>query len=52
MAAGDMVWTGVDATHAFINRRDEPATWLEAQSPVPPDPGGFFFPEDWRALPR
>ena len=52
VAAGDMVWVGVDATHGFINRRDEPATWLEAQSPVPPDSGAFFFPDDWRALPR
>ena len=52
VAVGDMVWTGVDATHGFINRRDEPAVWLEAQSPVPPDSGAFFFPDDWRALPR
>jgi mannose-6-phosphate isomerase-like protein (cupin superfamily) len=52
VAAGDMVWTGVDATHGFINRRVEPATWLEAQSPVPPDSGAFFFPDDWRALSR
>jgi quercetin dioxygenase-like cupin family protein len=52
VSAGDMVWTGVDATHGFINRRDEPATWLEAQSPVPPDSDAFFFPDDWRALPH
>jgi quercetin dioxygenase-like cupin family protein len=52
VGAGDMVWTGVDATHGFINRRNEPATWLEAQSPVPPDSNAFFFPDDWRALPR
>lgn len=52
VATGDMIWTGVDATHGFIKRRDEPATWLEAQSPGPPDSGAFFIPEDWRALPR
>jgi hypothetical protein len=52
VATGDMVWTGVDATRGFINRRDESATWLETQSPVPPDSGAFFFPGDWRALSR
>ena len=52
VAAGDMVWTGVDATHGFINRGVEPATWLEAKSPVPPDSRAFFFPDDWRALSR
>jgi hypothetical protein len=49
---GGEVWTGADAAHGFINRRGESATWLEAQSLVPPDSGAFFFPEDWRALPR
>jgi quercetin dioxygenase-like cupin family protein len=52
VAAGDLLWAGVDATHGFVNERDEPATWLEAQSPVPPDSAAFFFPDDWRALPR
>lgn len=52
VAAGDLLWAGVDATHGFVNERDEPATWLEAQSPVPPDSEAFFFPDEWRALPR
>ena len=37
VAAGDLIWAGVDTTHGFVNERDESATWLEAQSPVPPD---------------
>lgn len=48
--AGDLIWVGVDATHGFVNERDEPARWLEVQSPVPPDSEAFFFPDDWRAL--
>jgi quercetin dioxygenase-like cupin family protein len=52
VAAGDLLWAGVNATHGFVNERDEPATWLEAQSPVPPDSEAFFFPDEWRALPR
>ncbi|HUY51294.1 MAG TPA: cupin domain-containing protein [Streptosporangiaceae bacterium] len=50
--AGDLAWVGVDATHGFVNERDEPARWLEVQSPVPPDSEAFFFPDDWRALAR
>jgi hypothetical protein len=42
----------VDGTHGFVNERDEPARWLEVQSPVPPDSDAFFFPADWRALPH
>jgi quercetin dioxygenase-like cupin family protein len=52
VGAGDLLWAGVDATHGFVNERDEPAIWLEAQSPVPPDSDAFFFPDDWRTLPR
>jgi quercetin dioxygenase-like cupin family protein len=52
VGAGDLAWVSTDATHGFVNERDEPAIWLEAQSPVPPDSEAFFFPDDWRALPR
>jgi mannose-6-phosphate isomerase-like protein (cupin superfamily) len=52
VGAGDLAWVSVDATHGFVNQRDEPATWLEVQSPVPPDSEAFFFPDDWRALTR
>lgn len=48
---GDLVWVSTDATHGFVNERDEPARWLEVQSPVPPDAQAFFFPDDWRSLP-
>lgn len=50
--AGDLAWLSVDGTHGFVNERDEPARWLEVQSPVPPDSDAFFFPADWRALPH
>ena len=52
VGTGDLAWVSVDATHGFVNDSDEPATWLEVQSPVPPDSEAFFFPDDWRALPR
>jgi quercetin dioxygenase-like cupin family protein len=52
VGAGDLAWLSVDGTHGFVNERDEPATWLEVQSPVPPDSEAFFFPDDWRALPH
>ena len=52
VSAGDLAWVSTDATHGFVNEGDEPAIWLEAQSPVPPDSDAFFFPDDWRALPR
>jgi quercetin dioxygenase-like cupin family protein len=50
--AGDLAWLSVDATHGFVNERNQPARWLEVQSPVPPDSDAFFFPDDWRQLPR
>lgn len=50
VSAGDLVWTGVDSTHGFINEHDEPVRWLEVQSPVPPASDAFFFPEDWRRV--
>lgn len=49
---GDLAWVSVDATHGFVNEREEPAVWLEVQSPVPPDSEAFFFPDDWRSLPH
>lgn len=51
VAAGDLVWVGVDSTHGFVNEHDEPVRWLEVQSPVPPGSDAFFFPEDWKGLP-
>jgi quercetin dioxygenase-like cupin family protein len=48
---GDLVWVSTDATHGFINEHDQPAQWLEVQSPVPPSSEAFFFPDDWRGLP-
>lgn len=50
VSAGDLVWTGTDATHGFINLNDEPVRWIEVQSPVPPKSNAFFFPADWAKL--
>jgi len=50
VSAGDLVWTGTDATHGFINLNDEPVRWIEVQSPVPPRSNAFFFPADWSKL--
>jgi mannose-6-phosphate isomerase-like protein (cupin superfamily) len=47
---GDLVWASTNGTHGFVNERDEPARWIEVQSPVPPTSDAFFFPDDWRAL--
>ncbi|QWF20492.1 cupin domain-containing protein [Nocardioides sp. LMS-CY] len=49
---GDLVWVSSGGTHGFINESDEPAKWIEVQSPVPPPAHAFYFPDDWRALPE
>lgn len=51
VAAGDLVWTGVNGTHGFVNEGGVPVRWLEVQSPLPPAKDAFFFPSDWEALP-
>ncbi len=49
--AGDLVWAGTGATHGFFNERDEPACWIEAQSPpIPPTADAFYFPDEWLKL--
>ena len=50
VAAGDLVWTGVNGTHGFVNEGDVPVRWLEVQSPLPPASDAFFFPKDWDVL--
>jgi mannose-6-phosphate isomerase-like protein (cupin superfamily) len=52
VSAGDLVWTGTDGTHGFINLNDEPVRWIEVQSPAPPSSNAFFFPADWTKLTR
>jgi mannose-6-phosphate isomerase-like protein (cupin superfamily) len=47
MSAGDLAWTGVNATHGFVVVGDEPCRWLEVQAPQPPRKDAFFFPKDW-----
>ncbi|MQA84756.1 MAG: cupin domain-containing protein [Streptosporangiales bacterium] len=50
VSAGDLVWTGVNSSHGFINEGDEPVRWLEVQSPIPPTSDAFFFDDDWRGI--
>jgi quercetin dioxygenase-like cupin family protein len=50
IAAGDLVFMGVGASHGFVNTGDEPVRWIEAQSPIPPASNGFFFHDDWQKL--
>jgi mannose-6-phosphate isomerase-like protein (cupin superfamily) len=52
IAAGDLVFMGVGASHGFTNTGNEPVRWIEAQSPLPPASHGFFFHDDWRKLGR
>lgn len=47
MSAGDLAWTGVNATHGFVVVGDQPCRWLEVQAPQPPRKDAFFFPKDW-----
>jgi mannose-6-phosphate isomerase-like protein (cupin superfamily) len=48
VSAGDLVWTGVNSTHGFVNQGDVPVRWLEVQAPVPPSAHAFYFPSDWQ----
>jgi len=50
IAAGDLIWTGVGATHGFYTTSEEPLSWLEVQTPKPPVDNSFLFPKDWAAL--
>ena len=50
LRAGDLAWTGVNASHGFINPGREPVRWVEAQAPTPPRSDGFIFEADWRRL--
>ncbi|MFB3739311.1 MAG: cupin domain-containing protein, partial [Candidatus Velamenicoccus archaeovorus] len=45
--AGDLVFAGVGALHAFTNPGHEPARWIELQAPPPPPSGAFFMTKDW-----
>jgi mannose-6-phosphate isomerase-like protein (cupin superfamily) len=47
VSAGDLVWTGINGTHGFVNEGDVPVRWLEVQAPVPPAAHAFYFPSDW-----
>jgi mannose-6-phosphate isomerase-like protein (cupin superfamily) len=44
---GDVVWTGVGASHAFQQTGPEPFRWLETQAPQFPAQGGTRNYEDW-----
>ncbi len=48
VAAGDLVFSGVNALHGYTMTSDVPVRWIEIQAPVPPPNGATFFPDDWR----
>lgn len=48
--AGDVVWTGVGATHGFYTTSDVPLRWLEVQTPKPPIENAMYFPKDWAKI--
>jgi mannose-6-phosphate isomerase-like protein (cupin superfamily) len=50
VAAGDLVFAPVGASHGFSPIGDEPVRWIEVQSPLPPASHGFTFHNDWAAL--
>lgn len=50
LAAGDLMFAGVNTSHGFTNSGDVPVRWIEAQAPVPPASDAFFFEEDWERL--
>jgi quercetin dioxygenase-like cupin family protein len=45
--AGDVVFAAAGVTHGFTTLGDEPVTWIEAQSPIPPTTDGTVFMRDW-----
>ena len=50
MQPGDFLWTGVGCTHAFYNKSDTTARWLESQSPQPPVRNSYRLAANFRAM--
>lgn len=46
-AAGDLIFAPVGASHGFAPLSQEPLSWIEVQSPLPPASNGFVFHNDW-----
>ncbi len=49
VAAGDIVFCGVNALHGYTVTTDVPIRWIEIQAPAPPPHGATFFPADWQS---
>lgn len=47
VAAGDVAFAGVNASHGFTNPGDVPVRWIEAQCPAPPTAHALFFESEW-----
>jgi quercetin dioxygenase-like cupin family protein len=47
---GDVALAGVGCVHAFENRSDHRARWLETRSPLPPMHHSYRFERDWNRL--
>lgn len=50
VAAGDLIWTGTNSSHGFVNLGPGPVRWLEVQAPAPPRSNAMQFEDDWKAL--
>ncbi|MGW5257689.1 cupin domain-containing protein [Streptomyces sp. NPDC004012] len=50
VAAGDLAFAGVGASHGFSAVGDESVRWIEVQAPLPPSSHAFTFHRDWTKL--
>jgi quercetin dioxygenase-like cupin family protein len=46
--AGDVVFSGVGATHGFFNTSSERVRWIETQAPQPPGRHSYRWLDHWR----
>jgi quercetin dioxygenase-like cupin family protein len=46
--AGDVVFSGVGATHGFFNSGDGRVRWIETQAPQPPERHSYRWLDHWR----
>jgi quercetin dioxygenase-like cupin family protein len=50
VAVGDVVFAGVNASHAFVPLGDAPLRWIETQAPRPPEQDSMFLEGRWSGL--
>jgi len=50
IAAGDVAFAGVNATHGFVPIGDDPLRWIEVMAPRPPEQDSMLFVNQWNAV--